>query len=123
MAASLAQCSKSGSSFTLGGGTNFEWAERAVLARVVQQRLAVVGARFFDQTDHDGVVAADEDLVGQTLDVREGVGDERYMQRRALFERAFASLVGAFGGEERGDLVLAGLQQAHPEGVARDHRA
>ena len=54
--------------------------KRAVPAPEVQQRFAFARARGLHQPDHDGVIAADEDLAGRAFDLRQRIGDQRHAE-------------------------------------------
>src|SRR5437879_11574959 len=99
-----------------------EGAERPVLLGEVEQRLARVGTGLFDQAHHDRVVAADENLVGQAFDMRQGVWDQRDAQRLTVLKRRLARLLGTLGRKKRRKLSLGVPQQADAKGAARDHR-
>src|SRR5207245_10086476 len=108
---------------TLASSFRVELTERAVALRKVQQWLSVERARLLNEAHHDGVVAADEDLVGQALDVGQRARNQRHVQRSARLERRFAGLLWPAGRKERSDIALALLEQTHAEGAARDQRS
>src|ERR1700722_8464737 len=60
---------------------------------IPEQRFCLAGSSVLDQAHHNGVIAADKDLVSQTLDLCQRTWNQRHLQHETLIEFCISNLV------------------------------